>query len=397
MVRNIFRFIKSCCSKSLLGIVDRLQIGRIFILTEMRERRILKMNYPDFTLNKDINEAEKKWKEYWKPILKHPGKWSYRLFSSIDGHDVRILSQVLTIELEKSLNPENLLSYYLNKNMFEKILPTSLFPTTILRVMDNIFMDRDYSLINNLSDEGLSEMLESYESVILKPTVDSNSGNGILKFIRKGKVFVLNNDTDVKLSVNMIQNIGGGGNMILQESLKQHSFMSQFNPTSVNTIRIATYTSPHTGEVNLLSAIIRMGAKGAYVDNMHADGKMVGVDVNTGILTKFCLDVNSKKYSSYNEVDFEHNQLLVPEWNKIVEFTKDVAKRLFPMKLIQFDIAIEEDGNIKLIEYNMDGFPMWVAQYFGFPAFGKYTDEIRDYAMGMKKSLDLKVIRERCS
>ena len=259
--------------------------------------------------------------------------------------------------------------------------------------MDGVFIDREYHTIENVSDKTLDAALTGYNSVIIKPTVGSDSGKGIMKFIRSGNIFKSVSDENVALSVNMLQNIGGGGNMILQEALVQHSFMSKFNPTSVNTIRIATYTSPYNGKVNLLSAIIRMGAKGSFVDNMHADGKMVGIDVKTGKLTDFCMDSEGRKYNSYNGVDFECADLYVPEWDKIVAFTVDAASRLFPMKLIQFDVALQEDGSPKLIEFNIGGFPMWVAQYFGFPAFGEWTDEIREYAMKSKRTLKIDILR----
>ena len=76
--------------------------------------------------------------------------------------------------------------------------------------MDGVFIDREYHTIENVSDKTLDAALTGYNSVIIKPTVGSDSGKGIMKFIRSGNIFKSVSDKNVALSVNMLQNIGGG-------------------------------------------------------------------------------------------------------------------------------------------------------------------------------------------
>lgn len=80
---------------------------------------------------------------------------------------------------------------------------------------------------------------------------------------------------------------------------------------------------------------------------------------------------------------------IAPNRDRIKDFAKLIASSLPHMKLLQLDIAVDADGNLRLLEYNINGFSIWMAQFTGTPAFGKYTDEIRRYALSKKCRLKL--------
>lgn len=340
--------------------------------SERRERQLLSL-----LGGGKCTDSERLWIEYWKPLVKCRSVWAFRLYSKFCGETKYILSQPIADSLNRALNPEELVPFYSDKNVFDMLLPKGTLPKTILRVMDGMFMDADYNIMENLTDADLSEMLEPYTHIIMKPTTDTSSGRGVCFIDRQSK----------KITVDFIKN--AGNNLIVQEALKQSDFMSQFNPTSVNTVRIATYKSPYSGEVHILSAVIRMGASGAAVDNLHHGGHMIRVNEETGVLANKCYDANGVSSVKHGSIDFSRQSFIVPEWEKVKEFAKFTARKLPHMKLLQLDIAIDSDGRPRLLEYNVDGFSMWIAQFTGTPALGEYTDEIRRYALSKEHSIKI--------
>lgn len=317
-------------------------------------------------------------------MVKYRCIWAYRLYSHFCGHNLDILSQPVANAINRALNPEEYQAYYSDKNSFDKLLPAGVLPKTIIRVIDGLMMDADYNSIEGLTDSELQAYTAPYKRIVIKPTVETSSGKGV-------RLINLNDKADGTLTIDMIRK--AGRNIIVQEALTQSDFMAQFNPTSVNTIRIATYKSPYTGQVHILSAVIRMGAPGAVVDNMHQNGHMIRIDEKTGKLAEQCFNADGTASKKHGDIDFSKQSFTVPDWAAIIDFAKSTAGKLPHMKLLQLDIAIDSENNPRLLEFNTDGFSMWIAQFTGTPALREHTGEIRKYAIAQKHSI--KIIQTR--
>ena len=48
-------------------------------------------------------------------------------------------------------------------------------------------------------------------------------------------------------------------------------------------------------------------------------------------------------------------------------------------RLLALDIMVDKYDNPRLIEFNCEGYGMWVFQFSMGSAFGEYTDEIIEY------------------
>lgn len=339
--------------------------------TDKLERLIMnKLNIPDKPV-----DGEKEYNEYWKGIVTYPMPSVYRLYSRFCGHDRRIVSETAAVIINSVLNPARFEHYATDKNTFSLLLPGVSMPRTIFRRMDGLVYDESYNLISNLDEATLTSNLSNINSCVLKPTVESNSGNGVQVFHRNHNDIVAYDGT-ILTSAYLLNY---GKNWILQESVKQSEYMAQFNPSSVNTLRISTYKSVRDDKIHILSGVIRMGSKGAEVDNSHAGGRMVRFD-KTGVLANYCVDQYAQRYPKHNDIDFSDGTVRqIPEYEKIVRFAKDVADRLKLFRLLQLDIAIDENNNPLLIEFNCSGYSERIAQRTGTPAFGKWTDEIVEY------------------
>lgn len=338
-------------------------------------------------------ESEKYYLQLWSRLCRNPDKNTYRLFSQYIGEDSRIAPEDVTSGIIQPLmNPVSYRGYYQDKNMFDKILSPDIMPSTLLRGMMGGVYTVDYQIVADL-ESVLAVISEKEECIFVKPTVDTSSGEQVVGFRRRSDG-ILHSLTDGVafdkkwLHDYMIDN----SDFIIQRGLTQHSAISKFNPTSINTIRIATYRSVADNKPHFLNAILRIGNKGSFVDNAHSGGMFIGINKN-GILGKYACDQFGNRYDSFNGINFNTETHIIPDFDTIIDFSEKVASDIIHARLVAQDICLEADGSPKLVEFNIRAFSPWLFQYTVGPAFGDYTDEIIEYCVAHKKDIS-KVIVE---
>ena len=176
-----------------------------------------------------------------------------------------------------------------------------------------------------------------------------------------------------KLSIAMLHE-DYGANFLLQECLEQSEFMSQFNPSSVNTIRMTTYRD-ESGNVIVTSSIMRIGAKGSDVDNAHSGGKFCGISSN-GKVGNYVCDWLGTKQTKYNGLDFENNNWIIPNFERIKQFAQNISKHIIHHDIVALDIALDKDNTPKLIEFNVGGFGAWAFLMGGHSVFSNMDEQI---------------------
>lgn len=310
----------------------------------------------------------------WEVLCPRVEPYSYRFFSHYCGHSPNIVPEDIGRSfIEEVLNPIKYRPAYTDKNLFPEIIgKENVARTIVCRINGGNLLDADYKLA---SDE-LSKYTANTTSLILKPSVDSKGGKGILKFEKKGKDFV-SDGQEIVLTKDFL--LSYGKDFCLQETIVQHSFMSKLCPTSVNTIRVCLYRSVSSEESVVTASCIRIGKNGSIVDNGHSGGMLIGVDIITGELGKFVFDIYGNKQDSWNGIDFSKNAFTVPHWDEVISFAKYVGSRIHHHRLIALDIALKENGKPILIEYNIKVFTYCVFMYANQEVFGEYTDEVIDY------------------
>lgn len=220
---------------------------------------------------------------------------------------------------------------------------------------------------------------------ILKPSKGSSSGRGIMLFrydeSRKEYVSTTNQVLDGPFLETYRDD------WVLQEVVEQHPYIAQFCHSSLNTMRIFTYRSVVDEQIIITAAALRIGHEGSIVDNMHAGGGMVGIDVKTGELGKYVFDQYGNKTTSLNTINFLESTFIIPEWEKILDFSKDVASINTDCRLIALDIALDINNNPRFIEWNVGGmgYSFWISMMTGVTPFGDKTDEVVEYCIKHKK------------
>ena len=320
----------------------------------------------------------------WKQLSNRVEPYSYRFFSHFCGQSEDIVPEdVGNMVIERHLNPPLYRYAYADKNLFPTILGKDTLPKTVLyRVNGGQLLSSNNLPLNNVDIDGGGYFIDNkMNTMILKPTVGSCSGRGIEKISKGPDGLFYTNDKKLLTKDYLLRY---GKDFCLQESIVQSDFMSNFCPTSVNTIRMATYKSVIDDEVHIIGAIIRIGKLGAFVDNAHAGGVFVGVDTLTGNISNYAVNEFGERFSTWNGINLEMENFTIPNWDGIVRFSKMIGQKVLHHRLLALDIALRQDNSPVLIEYNIGAFSYWLFMLTGHTPFGRYTDEIIDYCKKTK-------------
>lgn len=165
-----------------------------------------------------------------------------------------------------------------------------------------------------------------------------------------------------------------GTEYVIEKVIRQHKDMAEFNPSSINTVRIMTMI--YDGCVIPLSSVLRMGVNGSRVDNCSSGGIVVGINQECGLTKTPAYNANGDKFTVHPQTgDFSNRQ--IPSWGKILKVVEKLAWRFSGIsQLISWDIAVDEAGEPVVVEMNISYGELDFHQYCNGPIFGDLTPEI---------------------
>lgn len=207
----------------------------------------------------------------------------------------------------------------------------------------NEFLKRDWLDVDKSNYDKVSEFILNHDSFFLKQNIGSG-GNGISKHISK-------EIKDLKEFYNRIK----GKSFILEEAIVQDKSLAEFNPSSVNTIRVVTIRDKDV--VHIMDAILRMGNGEKSTDNFHQHGLAMKMDVDSGEVVSKAIDKSNNKYTEH---PISHKKLLgykVPYWDKVLDAVTRASKISNKVRYVGWDIAILENGEVSIIEGNCSSDP----------------------------------------
>lgn len=333
-------------------------------------------------------DGEEQYLENWKRLSNRIEPYSYRLFSQpcyMGKNKYIVPEDIGDTVIEYYLNPVEYRPFYSDKNMFRKYLvPKDSLPVDLLRRMaGGLFLDEHYSVSNINKDSTKQEIAKEFgdcDGVVIKPS-DSCSGSGVMKFNR-----VLSDDgteafVDGKgcvLDGAFLARFNYGRSFVLQKAIVQHPYLSQFCSSSVNTMRLCVYRSVVDESVEIFAGALRIGHQGSVVDNLHAGGGFVKIDVNTGELGHVVYNQYGEMTKTLNGVNFD-NYYQIPFWDEIRQFAVSIAKQIRHMRLLALDVSLDESNKPRLIEFNVKEFAFWIPMFSGQQVFGDKMEEVIEY------------------
>ena len=248
---------------------------------------------------------------------------------------------------------------YSDKNLDESYLPHIPHPASILKNINGYY----YYKGRPVSKEDAVLLCSNIESAIIKPSTQSKG-----KGVRLISV------------VNGVSNIGSKTieevfsdyqkNFLIQEAVRQHPLISALNPTSVNTIRILTFRSGM--EIIVVYAVIRIGRSGQVIDNQSAGGISTIIH-DDGTLGKYAFGVAGDDMIEKTDTGIVLEGYKIPGFEKAIAAVKKSHFDLPFFDIVGWDVAINEEGEPVLIEWNGNTGPSQTACGTGL---GKYTDRI---------------------
>lgn len=140
--------------------------------------------------------------------------------------------------------------------------------------------------------------------------------------------------------------IAGNSTWILEELIEQVPEMAQFNPTSVNSVRIPTFRT--TDGIKIFGTFMRMGRKGSVVDNAGAGGIFVRIDEETGQIISDGHTEQGEVYVQHPDSGVTFKGFQIPRWEELRELAVQCHQEIPKHKYVGWDFALTKSGWVML-------------------------------------------------
>jgi hypothetical protein len=282
------------------------------------------------------------------------------------------------IQFNKKFHKKELVELIANKLTFSIYCSKNNLPVPKLisyNLSSCFFYDSIAYPINNIDELKIFLNLvfskSKHNSVFIKP-LSLFGGTGCFKISKETL------DEDLKESSDYIIN----NSCIHEEVVEQHNLINQIHSKCINTIRIETYIDKK-GEIHLLSSYMRFGVGTSHVDNSHAGGFYVSIDLESGKLKEkgmTLMEYGSDDIFYHPDSGFVFKDFKIPYFDEICELIIK-ATTFIPDRYIGWDIAISENGPV-IIEANdltsVSGADLAYGGYKKKPVFKEILEETKD-------------------
>ena len=151
-------------------------------------------------------------------------------------------------------------------------------------------------------------------------------------------------------------------------------YLSCLNPSSCNSLRIHTFRNRQTQKIEFLSSYVRIGKKGNVVDNAHSGGFCA--PVYPGGLLKKAITVYPYKTYKYTESGIYLENYCIDNFQNMVDTVLKAHSSLPMFDLIGWDVAMDKNGNVIIIEFNPNPDVRMEQVIFGTTCLVNKQDEV---------------------
>jgi len=324
--------------------------------------KLLNVN-PEYNrpLDKSVEEMHK---SYWKPYRKKVNLTTLRLTKNISGvsNPKFIPHEIFDSDIEPVMNQSPGIIYFTYKSLSNHWFRGNVFPHDYFHNIDGAWFDHD---LNPISISDMYSIADEIKyPVVIKPNRDSYGGKNI-HFPESKK--------------ELLELIEGKRDFLVQEKIKKHTFYEQFGAEGLNTLRVNVYRSFSDNKWHVVSAALRMGMSGS-LDNLSSGG-IASVINKEGFLNGYAINTHGTKFFKHPDTGAAFDQE-IPDYEGLLEFSLDIANKLFYARLASLDLCYDYNGNWRGIEVNITNTTLsHFAQHHGVEFFGEFTDEVHDYCL----------------
>ena len=320
-------------------------------------------NFKDLEHRRKLTSAQKKEvQDFYKSMIgRKVPLYCHEYFYSRTGvfNKEYVPNNLYHVDLVPRANVHQRQGPFGDKNMCDYFFPGENIVHSILKNMNGYY----YYEGRPVSEEDAIALCQNLDQVIIKPSMKSE-GKGVLLFSSKNGI----TDCEGKPIAQLFKEYKK--DFLIQERVKQHAEMAALNPSSVNTMRILSYRSGM--EVLIIYSVVRIGRSGSVVDNQCAGGISTTI-TKDGKLGKEAFGGFSKDNIVTTDTGIVLEGYQLPSYDKAIEMVKRLHLRLPFFNLVGWDIAIQENGDPVLIEFNTNP---GLSQSAFKSGMGDYTERI---------------------
>jgi len=302
---------------------------------------------------------------------KYSDKW-HRLYQSYTGRfDENYFPEILfSTKLEPILNSRSISNVLQDKNLLETLYGSVegiRIPKTLIGNSYGTYYVDAGSKRKIADFQSVCELIKNTEKVVIKPAVGTSSGKGV-------KICKFHDGIDEYTGMPAKEILRPyKENFVIQECIENCIELKALHDDSVNTLRIVTYILD--GKLHHLPLALRIGCNGNKVDNGHAGGLGIGLS-DEGYLNEYAF-TEFEKYKEHPNSKITFHHYLIPNVPKAIHMACLCHTKTPQVKMISWDITIDKDLEVVLIEANMFGQSIWPPQLLhGLSAFGKNTSKM---------------------
>lgn len=146
-----------------------------------------------------------------------------------------------------------------------------------------------------------------------------------------------------------------GTSWIVEELIQQDEMMSQWNESSVNTLRIPSILTSK-GSHYIFYPYFRVGRKGSIVDNAGSGNPYALIDSGTGIICTDGMDEYGSKFVEHPDSHIPFKGFQIPQWGELMTLCEEIHKTvLADHRYVGFDFALSKKGWV-VVEANWGTF-----------------------------------------
>ena len=281
-----------------------------------------------------------------------------------------IPEDIYVADIEPTLNSINGLSLLGNKNIYNRILDSDYMPRVFIHKINGAVLDSNYNEINDL--KSYLGVFEPDDKYVLKESSYSSGGKD---------VFILERDS-------IEDYLALYHNAVVQEFVKQHPEINRIYDGSICTVRTCVYRQVGNNGISVLNNTIRVGKDGSF-DNETAGGLAISIDKDGSFFPK-AFDKHGIPFLKHPNSGFLFKEGKLPFYKELNERAVLIMSKLHFARLISFDFCLDQKGDWKLIEINVDYQTIRFSQWSGKPFFQDFTDEVLNFVIQNHWALNYK-------
>jgi len=291
----------------------------------------------------------------------------HRFYAASNGNfsEKYVPETIFYQDIETRLNEGAYVWALADKNLLDRLFPDVKQPETVIKNINGMYFANDEIIEFN---EAI-EICKGNYPMFIKPTNDTGGGKNVKSFTSKNGI-IDDDECTIEELLNRYDK-----NFIIQKKVQQHELLAVLNPTSLNTFRVMSYLRGN--EVIILSVIVRIGRKGAITDNSTTGGISCGVR-DDGRLNETGFQLSGDRFTE-TDTGIKFKEVILPFIEKIHSTVENLHKSSPFFRLVSWDLAVDNTGEIVFIEYNIFGQDANFHQLNNGPVLSALLPEIKTW------------------